>query len=194
MIKIILLELDLTAAPAGTFHRLCTAQHDVTYGGYTWSGVGDLLSIDDIETTAEIASLGTTITLSGIDPAYRAEIDSNGFRKAPIVLYAADLPDNTNAAENAVIVHAGKCDTPISDVDYKSGIMTIAISTESIWGDLEKKPNLTRSSYATHSATHSYDKNGTYAPDQTFKFVASTSIEEQWLEGTKKNNNSNGSF
>jgi hypothetical protein len=181
MKKILLLELDLTAAPAGRFHRLTTAMHDVEYEGYTWDGVGDLISVDDIQNTAEIASLGTTVTLSGIDPAYRQEIDQNGFKKAPIRILAADLEDNTNVITNAVVIHAGTCDTPITEIDYEQGTMTIGVSTVSIWGDLEKTPDLTRSSYATHSSIHSYNMNGDYEPDQFFKFVASTSIEEDWI-------------
>lgn len=181
MIKIVLVELDLTAAPAGTVHRVCTASHDVVMNGYTFVGAGDLLKIDDIETTADLASIGTTITLSGIDPAYRQEIDRNGFKKAPITIYAGDIQDNTNQVINEVIIHAGTCDTPITEVDYSSGSMTIGVSTVSVWGDLEKTPNLSRSSYATHSSLHAYDADGNFVPDEIYKYVASTATEEEWI-------------
>lgn len=180
MIKIILVELNLTAAPAGRFHRVCSAAHDIIYEGNEYTAVGDLMEIEDIETTAELANIGTTITLSGIDPAYRREIDQNGFKRAPIKIFAADLDENTNIVTNATLIHAGTCDTPITDVDYDTGIMTIGISTISIWGELDKTPNLNRSSYATHAALHCYNEVGEFIPDEIYKYVASVSTEEQW--------------
>ena len=181
MIKILMLELDLTNAPAGRFHRLCTAAQNITYNGYEWLAVGDLLEVDDLQNTCEIASLGTTITLSGIDPNYRSEIDANGFNNAPITLFTADLVGELNTVENVTIVHSGTCDTPVTEVDYESGTMTIAVSTISIWGDLEKKPDLSRNSFATHSATHCYNSNGDFEPDEFYKFVASVADEEDWI-------------
>ncbi len=181
MIKLILVELDLTAATAGNFHRVCSAAHDVIYDGNVYSAAGQLLQVDDLQNMIDMANIGTTVTLSGIDPAYRQEIDNNGFKRAPITIIAADLPDDTDEVVNAVIVHAGTCDTPVTEVDYGSDTITIGISTVSIWGELDKSPNLTRSSFATHSAIHCYDENGEYSPDETFKYVASTSSEEQWV-------------
>lgn len=180
---IILLSLDLTAATAGTVHRLCTAPHDIVYESFTYSAVGDLLKIEDLETSADLNSVGTTITLSGIDPAYRTEIDQNGFRNAPIELSIGYVDDNTNVVPDgtAVVIHTGTCESPITDVDHESGEMTIGVSTNSIWGNLDKVPDLARSSYATHSSRHCYDKDGNFVPDETFKYVASTSNEEQWI-------------
>ncbi|AGG58286.1 hypothetical protein VPDG_00125 [Vibrio phage henriette 12B8] len=180
---IILLTLDLTAAPSGNVHRLCTAPHDIIYGGYLYTAVGDLLSIDELETSADLNSVGTTITLSGIDPAYRREIDNNGFRNAPIELAIGYVNDNTNTIPNgtAVIIHTGTCESPITDVNYESGEMTIGVSTNSIWGNLDKVPDLSRASYATHSSRHCYDKDGNFSPDETFKYVASTANEEKWI-------------
>ena len=180
---IILLSLDLTAAPAGTIHRLCTAAHDIVYESHTYIAVGDLLKIDDLETSADLNSVGTTITLSGIDPAYRREIDSNGFRNAPIELSIGYVQDNTNIIPDGstVVIHTGTCESPITDVNHETGEMTIGVSTTSIWGNLDKVPDLSRASYATHSSRHCYDKDGNFSPDQAFKYVASAANEEQWI-------------
>lgn len=181
MHKILFVELDLTAAEAGRFHRVCSAAHDVQLNGNEYTAAGQLLQVEDLQEVVDVANIGANIILSGVDPAYRIEIDRNGFKKAPVKIYAADLDDNTNIATNAVLLHAGTADTPVTEVDYSSNTMTIAISTNSIWGELDKSPNLTRSSFATHSAIHCYDKDGNYAPDEAFKYVASTSTEEQWI-------------
>lgn len=182
MSNIILLKLDLTNAPSGNIHRYCTAMHDVLYGGYLWKAVGNLLKIDDIEQTVEIATLGTTVTLSGIEIEYQNELDNNGFVNAPITIYSAELGDNTNVVNSVTILHSGRCNTPSTDIDYATNTITLAVATESIWGDLDKTPSLARCSFSSHSSQHRTDINGAMVPDETFKYVASTTTEEKWFK------------
>lgn len=168
MVDIVLVDMDLSQAPAGTVHRITSAAHNVFWNGHEYLAVGDLLEISGLEETADIASLGVEITLSGVDPAYRAEIDANGFRKAPLDIWAADVPEGTNVVASADYIHRGYCDTPQTQIEYGDDVssMTIQISTESVFGILDKIPDLLRSSQATHSSRH----NG----DQFFKFTAAT--------------------
>ena len=46
--------------------RLWTGQGTLVYNGSEWFGAGQLLNIDTIEETTEIAAKGATITLSGV--------------------------------------------------------------------------------------------------------------------------------
>lgn len=46
--------------------RLWTGQGTLVYQGLSWFGTGNLLSIDTIEETSEIAAKGATVTLSGV--------------------------------------------------------------------------------------------------------------------------------
>lgn len=45
---------------------LWTGLGDISYGGNTYVGTGNLLKISDVEETTEIAARGATLTLSGI--------------------------------------------------------------------------------------------------------------------------------
>lgn len=46
--------------------RMWTGSGDLNFGGNTYLGLGNLLSISDIEETAEMAVKGATLTLSGV--------------------------------------------------------------------------------------------------------------------------------
>jgi hypothetical protein len=46
--------------------RLWTGQGTLVYQGLSWYGTGNLLAIDAIEETSEIAAKGATVTLSGV--------------------------------------------------------------------------------------------------------------------------------
>ncbi len=172
MIRVVLLELDLTRAPSGTVVRLTNSPYDIIWNGYTFQATGDLLEIDGLDSTADLTTIGTTITLQGIDPSFQSVIDANGFLKAPIDLLLATIPDNTNIATEASYWHRGFCDTPATIVNYDDGSITIGIETQSIFQDLDREPNLMRTSQANHQANHKGDR--------FFEYVADTPIEEIW--------------
>lgn len=175
--EVILISIDLTKTiEGGVVQRLCSAPFDVIHNGYEYVAVGDLLGIEDVKETAELVSSGIGITLSGIDPAYRYEIDNAGFKKAPIEILRCELPDeaedNIIPSNNAIVYHRGTCDTPVTKIDYSTGTMTIELQTESIFGSLVKTPDLCRTSQSSHESRH--------PGDQFFKYVADTSQKEIW--------------
>lgn len=168
----VLVELDLSKAPSGNVIRLTNAPYDIVWNGYLFTGNGDLLQIDGLETTADLTTIGTTVTLQGVDPAFQQQIDANGFLNAPIDVLLADVPEGTNIAASAAYWHRGFCDTPATVVDYQNSTITIGVETQSIFKQLENIPNMMRTSQANHQAHH----NG----DRFFEFVADTPVEEIW--------------
>ena len=50
----------------GEVLRLWTGQGTLVYQGVSWYGTGNLLAVDTIEETSEIAAKGATVTLSGV--------------------------------------------------------------------------------------------------------------------------------
>ncbi|HCG5955137.1 TPA: hypothetical protein NJ081_003599 [Vibrio parahaemolyticus] len=174
---VVLVSIDLTETiEGGVVQRLCSAPFDVVHNGYQYTAVGDLLAIEEVKESAELASIGVGITLSGIDPAYRHEIDNAAFKKAPVEILRCELPDdaedNIIPSQNAVVFHRGTCDTPVTKVDYTKGTMTIELQTESVFGSLVKTPDLCRTSQASHESRH--------PGDEFFKYVASSAQEEIW--------------
>jgi hypothetical protein len=174
---IIIMDLDLTGAPAGRIIRFTTAPHNVIYEGYEYTAYGDLLQISDIQETGEITSEGIEIQLSGVDVTYQSELDNNGFRDAPIDLRLAELPNTTNIIPDgtAIWYHRGIADTPRQSIDYRSGTITLVVETRTVLGDLDRIPDLTRCSQSQHGALH--------GGSLFFQYVASADInpEETWI-------------
>lgn len=175
---IVLVDLDLTKTNTGDdgkYVRLCTASHDVIYNGFTYTAVGDLLKIDKLDEEADLITKGTILTLNGIDPSYRAEIDRNAFKFAPIDILIGVLPEGSAEVSDAQYWHRGTCDSPNTVIDYSGEVeqLVIEVSTTSIFGNLNATPSLTRCSQSSHEATHNGDK--------IFSFVAASSLgEELW--------------
>ncbi|EDM66193.1 hypothetical protein PE36_00310 [Moritella sp. PE36] len=176
---VLLLDLDLRKTdsggnPIGFVYQITTAAFNVIYEGNEYMAVGDLLEIDDLSESADLSSIGTTITLSGINPSFRREIDNGSFLKSPIDLRIGEITPGTNIIPDgtAGYVHRGFCDTPNSEIDHSNGSLTIAVATESVFQSLTKTPDLCRTSQSSHEARHNGDK--------FFTYVASTAQEETW--------------
>lgn len=172
MTTFVLVELDLSNAPSGNVIRMTNAPYDIIWNGYQFIGNGDLLQIDGLETTADLTTIGTTVTLQGVDPAFQQQIDANGFLNAPIDILLADVPEGANIASSAAYWHRGFCDTPATVVDYQNSTITIGVETQSIFKQLENVPDLMRTSQTNHQAYHDGDR--------FFEFVADTPVEEIW--------------
>lgn len=169
----ILLELRLNDGAGGTnAFRLTSAPFDITYDGSVFQATGDLLKIDALEEGVELTTRGLTVELNGIDPAYQAELDSNGFVRAPIDIMLADVPDGSNEASAVSFFHRGYTDSPMTNVDYQQGVMSIAVETTSIFTDLERVPDLLRCSMSSHQSRH--------AGDKFFEYTADVDLEEIW--------------
>lgn len=171
--KCILLELRLNDGNGGyNAFRITSAPFDIIYNGSTFTATGELLDIDKLEESTELTTRGLTITLNGIDPSYRQEIESNGFIKAPIDILLANVPDGTNVPNVATFYHRGYADSPYVDTDLERGVMTLQVETKSIFTDIDRVADLMRCSMASHQSRHSGDR--------FFEYTADVDIEEIW--------------
>lgn len=156
-----------------TVYRLSNAPFDVVLEGQTYTAAGHTLSIGENEEGSEIFKTGIDINLNGLDPSLRSEIDLSGFVKAPIDVLIANVPDGTNVASSYSYYHRGFCDSPIYQVDSESGTLSISISTENAFTDLDLRPSLLRCSQASHSSRHNGDKFFEYCADALI-------VDEYW--------------
>jgi len=110
--------------------------------------------------------------MSGLDPAFLAEIDSGAYLRAPVDVYIANVPDGTNTVASYSFFHRGYCDTPITGLDYTSNKLTVEIEAFNVFTDIDKTPSLMRSSLSSHASIH--------AGDKFFQYVADIAITEIW--------------
>ncbi|ENM2831981.1 hypothetical protein AB6Q85_002328 [Vibrio cholerae] len=156
-----LLELDLTNI-TGTVMRITDSPFDVNHLGNTYQALGALLDIDKITAENTLASKELTITLSGVSIDFQEAINNNLFKRRPLCIKKAFVPEDTNEASEAKVYYRGFTSTPESMVDYKKGYLALKVSCKSIF-DLDKTPSLMRSNNATHQAHHNGDKFFQYA-------------------------------
>lgn len=153
-------------------YRLATSPFDVVLNGATFTATGDLLKITDSEETNEISKTGITVQLDGLNQQFQAEIDAGNFVRSPIDVYIANVPDGTNVVDTYEFYHRGYCDTPTMNVDYETGSVMVSVDTTNIFTDLDRIPDLMRSSMASHSSRHNGDK--------FFEYVANGEGEAIW--------------
>ncbi|MGL4843966.1 MAG: hypothetical protein ACRC2Y_05020 [Aeromonas veronii] len=156
-----LLALDLTKT-TGEVMRLCDGPHDVVYQGHTYQAFGTLLSIDKLSIENTLASKELSITLSGITLDFQESVNNNLFRRAPITVYKAFVPEGGNQVSQALTYWRGFAGTPETDLNYQDGYMALQLSCKSLF-DLDRSPSLMRSNNATHQAYHKGDRFFEYA-------------------------------
>lgn len=156
-----LIELDLTDV-TGSIMRVTDSPFEVECDGYTYQAFGALLAIDKITAENLLSSKELSITLSGISIEFQESINNNLFRRKPIVIRKAFVPEDTNVVSEAKIYYRGLTSTPESIIDYDKGYLAMKVSCKSIF-DLDQTPSLMRSNNATHQAHHNGDKFFQYA-------------------------------
>lgn len=157
-----LLSLDLTPVN-GEFFRLADAPYDVVYDGNLYRGLGTLLSIDKLTAENTLSSKELSITLSGIAIDFQDAINQNLFRRRPITIYKAFVPEDGNTVTEAKVYWRGYTSTPETEVNYgDEAYINIMLSCKSMF-DLDVTPSLMRSNNSTHQAMHNGDRFFEYA-------------------------------
>lgn len=158
-----LLSLDLTTI-TGEFFRLCDAPFDVVYEGNVYRAMGSLLSIDKLTTDNTLSSKELQITLSGVAIDFQESINNNLFRRRPIVISKAFVPDGGNTVTVAKTYWRGFGSTPETEIVYdeNQSYLNIILSCKSMF-DLDQTPSLMRSNNSTHQAYHNGDRFFEYA-------------------------------
>ena len=75
--------------------RIWSGEGPLEAGGYTWTGVGDLLAVDDITETADSAQQGIAVRLSGIPSSLFTAATLGNYQnrtaEVALVLFDADM-------------------------------------------------------------------------------------------------------
>jgi hypothetical protein len=151
--------------PAGAV-RFVAAPFDITLGGETFSGVGQLVEISVIEETSELAASGMTVGLSGIPRDLVAVALGQAYQNRRgtvwwVPLDAAELP-----VADPILLFRGRMDT----MEIQMGeTATVRVRLESRLADWER-PNLRRYTHEDQVARH--------PGDLFFIFVSATTEKE----------------
>ncbi len=180
MVEITIKNFDVEP-PVPTSVRLTNAPFDVEMGGEMFIAAGDLLGVGDFNRSYELIVDGLDITLSGVNAAYQNLVNSGGFKRAPIDIWLAQVPEGSNVVQSAVYYHRGFMGTPMTEHDETNGSITVSSRTESAFKSLDRVATLMTNSLAHHQSLTN-DPNGVRPKDLFFQYTASTGFgEEQWI-------------
>ena len=164
---VIFVEADCVSGPA----RFWSGIGSKTWSGYTWTGVGSLLSIDFPQETGEVQADSFSIGLSGIDPA-QIDLALNECRQGNTVnFWLGAIADDGTILPDPILAAAGRMDVPT--IEDGAATSAVKLSCESLLIDL-KVPRIRR---YTHEDQQLENPN-----DNGFIFVASIQDwNRKWL-------------
>lgn len=86
--------VKLTVGTAGTVYTFCNAAAPITVGGITFSNLGALLSVGDVQRDIKATSDDMTIQLTGINPSNVALILSNDIKGSLVEVWRGFFDSN----------------------------------------------------------------------------------------------------
>lgn len=161
--------------------RLWSGMDDLTIGGATYTGAGDLLSISDVEETQELMSSGITLTLSGMDDTVLNYALTENYQNRPITLYLGYLAGSTNETVGTLTLFKGRM-ISMSVNDNPDG-SSVILDCENRLIDLNRPSNLR---YTKDS------QEFLFSGDKGFDRVAS--LQDKEIVWGQKNESSSSSY
>lgn len=154
--------------------NLWTGVGNLAYGGNTYTGLGDLLSISNITETSDIQATGITVSLGGIKESFLAITQSQEYQGRPLTVSLGAFDGSGGLIVDPVIVFSGFMDTMI--IAENAQYSTISVSVEN------KLISFERSKVRRYTAE---DQKIDYPTDKGFEFVTAIAQKEiMWGRAT----------
>lgn len=154
---ILLAEMDFS----GGFVRVWSGLGDLSWNGYTWTGVGDLAGVSQIAESTDFKANGVQLQLSGIPSAMISVALGEKYQGRPCNIYFGAMDDSGAVVADPFLLFGGSMDT--MTISESGETSTIAVSVESRAIDLKRS----RERRYTHE-----DQQIDYPGDLGFEYVA----------------------
>lgn len=147
--------------------RLWTGFGNLVWGGNTFSGMGDFLSIERVTEQRDIRASSLTLMLSGVSSDYIAYTLSTEYRSREAKLWLC-LFDSSNAlVADPTVIFAGRMDTMTIQDSGESA--RIALTIESRLADLQR---------ARERRYTNEDQKRYYTSDEGLKYVSGLQLKQ----------------
>ena len=156
---------------------------DLAFGGNTYTGTGDLLSISEITETADIQASGINVNLAGVKSSLIVIAKDHEYQGRPLTVSLGAFDASGSLISDPVIVFSGFMDT--MTISESGQYSTISIAVEN------KLISFERSKVRRYTAE---DQKIDYPNDKGFEFVTSIVQKEIiWGRPTPATGGSSGS-
>jgi hypothetical protein len=109
---------------------------NLVYGGNTFRGVGSLGKIGTVSEGTQVRADGTTVSLSGIDPALLSDSLTDIQVGAPAIVYFATVDANSNIVGTPYTLFSGLVDKPLITPGMDD--ISISLALESLLSNLQR--------------------------------------------------------
>jgi len=122
--------------------RVWTGYGDITLtvaNSRTYSGVGDILSISDVEESEDISAKGITLTLSGIPSNLLSDALTTPYQGRLCNVHFGFIDWSSPTIQNGMLIFTGYMDTMLIDEGPETSTITTSVENRLI--DLERPRN-----------------------------------------------------
>ena len=120
--------------------RVWTGDYDLSIGGATYLGVGNLLSISNIEDTMELKSSGLSVAMAGMDATVLNLALTENYQNRFITVFLGYLSGGTDTVVGTMTLFKGRMQSMAINDDPNGS--TITIDAENRLIDLSRPSNL----------------------------------------------------
>lgn len=163
---------------AGSGVRVHSHVGDIVWGGYTWTGLGDLVAVETISESKDVRANGLVFTLNGVPSTLIAEVLTNRSRGREATLWFGCFNAAGALVSDPHKLFSGRMDQPM--IDDSGETCKVSVSAESRLVDLQRS----RERRYTHE-----DQQIDYPGDLGLEFVAGLQNKEVlWSAGKSSTN------
>lgn len=146
------------------------APFDVSWGGNTYSGIGQLLQFSSVQETTDLLINRVNVTLSGIDTtAGLAAFQAEDYLDRELKIYIAELDADHAAIVDPLLIHHGRMDAPTYTENPDNGTATVGVVSVPVWAETGREPGR----HTNHE-------------EQTFFFPATTDLGFEFVSEVPK--------
>jgi len=146
--------------------RLWSGIGDLSWNSYTWTGAGNVLTVEAITERGDVQALGTSVTLSGIPSTLVSLALAEPYQGRIVRIYQALLTSAGAVVDDPDERFTGRADVMSISDDAQTAIITMSVESRLIDLQRPRERRYTNEDQKTRSAA-----------DRGFEYVAS--IQDQ---------------
>lgn len=123
--------------------RRTTAHRDIVWSANTWIAAGDLISVGDIEETADLQVPQVALVAGGVTADQVSLVLSEHLVERRVEIHMAFLSDADALVADPVLVFEGRIESHQLEDDPDSGTASVRIAVSSHWADFHRRAGRT---------------------------------------------------
>lgn len=154
--------------------RISTYTRDLTWGGYTWNALGQLIGFEELRETGSVEAVGAVFTLNGVQSALVSKALESGYRRRRCSLYIGFLDASEQVIANP-IEHRFLMDRMTIQDDGATSRITVRAESRLV--DLQRPREIRQNDEGQRAV---------FPNDRAFEFVAGLAGKEFVIGGTAR--------